>query len=128
MTDIYETVKGIKTPSLSCFPKSLDSRVISHVNRRLSDKLLRETVAKDYEAQYQRISSLQRELITSGGLAQVGDLEASAIKIRQFIDRVKTASYGYAGLFDAIKKKMNWLKFTNTTWFIGSCQDNRQCH
>jgi hypothetical protein len=72
-------------------------------DRRMSDKILRETVAKEYEAQYQRISSLQRDLISSGGLAYIDDLENAAIKVRQFIDRIKTASYGYAGIFDAIK-------------------------
>ena len=30
-------------------------------------------------------------------------MEAAAIKLRQFIDRVRTASYGYSGFFDAIK-------------------------
>jgi hypothetical protein len=46
---------------------------------------------------------LQRELIGQGGLAYVDDLEGAAIKLRQFIDRVRTASYGYAGFFDAVK-------------------------
>jgi len=36
-------------------------------------------------------------------------LEAAAIKLRQFIDRVRTASYGYAGIFDAIKIKEDEL-------------------
>jgi hypothetical protein len=71
--------------------------------RRSADKLLRETVAARYEELWRRISSLQRDLISQGGLAYVDDLEAAAIKLRQFIDRVKTASYGYAGFFDAIK-------------------------
>ena len=44
-------------------------------------------------------------MISQGGLAYVDDLENAAIKIRQFIDRIKTAAYGYAGLFDAIKIK-----------------------
>jgi hypothetical protein len=30
-------------------------------------------------------------------------MERAAIKLRQFIDRVRTASYGYAGFFDAVK-------------------------
>jgi len=67
--------------------------------------LLRETIANEYEAQYQRISGLQRALISQGGLAYIDDLENASIKLRQFIDRVRTASYGYAGLFDAIKIK-----------------------
>lgn len=110
MTDIYETVKGDQDPITKLFSKIPGFKgYIAREDRRASDKLLRETVAKEYEAQYQRISSVQRELITSGGLAQVGDLEASAIKIRQFIDRIKTGSYGYAGLFDAIKIKEDEL-------------------
>ena len=71
--------------------------------RRSADKLLRETVAARYEEQWRRISSLQRDLISQGGLAYVDDLEGAAIKLRQFIDRVRTASYGYAGFFDAVK-------------------------
>jgi len=76
----------------------------------MSDKLLRENVANEFETLYARISSLQRDLISQGGLAYVDDLEAAAIKLRQFIDRVKTASYGYAGLFDAIKIKSDKLE------------------
>ncbi len=74
-------------------------------NRRSSDKLLREMIAREYEVQYQRISGVQRALISAGELGAVGDLENAAIKMRQFIDRVRTASYGYAGIFDAIKIK-----------------------
>jgi hypothetical protein len=48
---------------------------------------------------------LQRDLINQGEIEYIDDLEASVIKLRQFIDRVKTASYGYAGIFDAIKIK-----------------------
>jgi hypothetical protein len=71
--------------------------------RRSADKLLRESVAARYEEAWRRISGLQRDLISQGGLAYVDDLESAAIKLRQFIDRIKTASYGYAGFFDAVK-------------------------
>jgi hypothetical protein len=56
-----------------------------------------------FRRQWQRISGLQRDLIRQGQLQYAGDLEAAALKLRQFIDRVRTASYGYAGFFDAIK-------------------------
>jgi SNF2 family DNA or RNA helicase len=72
-------------------------------DRRKSDKLLREMIVREYEVQYQRLSSVQRALISAGELGAVGELENAAIKLRQFIDRVRTASYGYAGLFDAIR-------------------------
>lgn len=71
--------------------------------RRMADKMVRETVAARFEEQWRRISAVQRDLISQGGLAYVDDLEGAAIKLRQFIDRVRTASYGYAGFFDAVK-------------------------
>jgi hypothetical protein len=76
---------------------------IDRNNRRAADKLLRETIANRYDALGQRVSALQRDLISQGGLSWVDDLEASALKLRQFTDRVRTASYGYAGFFSAVK-------------------------
>jgi len=76
---------------------------VERENRRASDKLLREAIADRYEQQWQRISSLQTELINSGGIMYIDDLERAAIKLRQFIDRIRHASYGYAPFFDAVK-------------------------
>ena len=78
--------------------------------RRSADKLLRESVSGRYEEQWRRVSSIQRDLISQGGLAFVDDLEGAAIKLRQFVDRVRTASYGYAGFFDAIKVQSEALE------------------
>lgn len=71
--------------------------------RREADMLLRETVAQRYEEQWDRISSLQRDMIKASQLEHVDDLEAAAIKLRTFIDRVRRASHGYAGLFDHVR-------------------------
>lgn len=65
--------------------------------------MLRETIADRFDQQYQRISSLQRDLISEGEIGYVDDLEASAIKLRTFSDRVRRATRGYSGLFDAVK-------------------------
>lgn len=106
MTDIFDILSEDRDTIKKLIAKIPGFKgYVERGDRRMSDKILRETVAKDYETQYQRISSLQRDLISSGGLAYIDDLENAAIKIRQFIDRIKTASYGYAGLFDAIKIK-----------------------
>ncbi len=78
-------------------------------NRRDADKLLRESIALAFETLYARISTVQTQLISEGEISYIDDLESAAIKLRQFIDRVKTASYGYAGLFDAIKIKEDEL-------------------
>ncbi len=71
-------------------------------NRRDADKLLRENVAQRFEEIYQRLSSTQRDLVAQGDLKNVGALEEAAIKTRTFADRIRHATYGYAGLFDAV--------------------------
>jgi hypothetical protein len=110
MSDILEKVTGdqdffkkilVKIPGFKGY--------IERGDRRLSDKILREKIADEFEVHYQRVSSLQRDLISQGEIQYIDDLEASALKLRQFIDRVKTASYGYAGIFDAIKIKQDEL-------------------
>jgi hypothetical protein len=110
MSDIFDKVAEDRDPLKKLLSKIPGFKgYVERGDRRLSDKLLRETIANEYEAHYQRISGLQRDLISQGGLAYLDDLENAAIKLRQFIDRVRTASYGYAGLFDAIKIKEDEL-------------------
>lgn len=71
--------------------------------RRTADKLLRETLALRYEEQWKRISEIQRRMISEGMIDAIDTMEAAAIKLRTFIDSMKTAAYGYAPLFDAVK-------------------------
>ncbi len=82
---------------------------VEREDRRAADKLLRETIADQFEVLWGRISGLQREAISNGNLEIVDDLESAALKLRQFIDRVRTASYGYAGFFDVVKVKTEEL-------------------
>ena len=106
MSDILEKVTGDQD-----FFKKILAKIpgfkgyIGRGDRRMSDKLLREKVADEFSTINQRVSGLQRELVDQGELAHVGSLEEASIKLRQFTDRVRTASYGYAGIFDAIKIK-----------------------
>jgi len=76
---------------------------IERQNRRSADKLLRETVAQRFEELWQRVSALQADFVSQGGLLYVDDLEKAAIKLRTFIDKIRRASYGYSGFFDATK-------------------------
>jgi hypothetical protein len=71
--------------------------------RRTADKMLRTTIADRYGEQLSRISTIQSQLIGSGGIEYVDDLQDAATRLQRFIDMVKTAAYGYAGFFDAIK-------------------------
>ena len=77
--------------------------------RRSADKLLRETIASRYGDQLSRISSIQADLAKSGGIEYLDDLQDAATRLQRFIDMVKTAAYGYAGFFDAVKVKEDEL-------------------
>lgn len=70
--------------------------------RRDADKLIRNALATKLEQQLGRITMLQSDLIDGGGLDFVDDVEGASVKLRTFIDRVKTAPRGYAGLFDPV--------------------------
>ncbi len=104
MSDLFDRV----TSDQDIFKKLLSKipgfdGYIERGNRRVSDKLLREQVAGQFEEQWARLSQVQRDMIRQGDISHVADVEAAAIKIRQFIDRIKTAAYGYTGFFDAVK-------------------------
>jgi hypothetical protein len=77
--------------------------------RREADKLLRVELAYKFDDQRKRLSGLQQELISQALIEFLDDLERAAMKLQLLIDRIKTASYGYAGLFDAIKVKEEQL-------------------
>ena len=77
--------------------------------RREADKLLREHLARQFEEQRRSITNLQKQLISSGQIGFLDDLESGVMKLQLLIDRLKTASYGYAGFFDAVKVKEEQL-------------------
>jgi hypothetical protein len=76
---------------------------IERQNRRAADKLVRDTVAQRFNELYKRASALQTELINLGQIGLIDDMEAAVIKIQTTMDKIKTATYGYSGFFDAVK-------------------------
>jgi hypothetical protein len=81
------------------------SGYVERQNRRAADKLLRESVAARFEELWTRTSELQTTMVSEGMIALMDEMEQAAIKLRTFADKIKTASYGYAGFFDAVKIK-----------------------
>jgi hypothetical protein len=73
--------------------------------RRETDKTVRSMVARQLDDQRARLTNLQTELISSGQLGLLDDMERSATKMQTLSDRVRTASYGYAPLFDDARVK-----------------------
>jgi hypothetical protein len=104
MSDLFETVKGDQD-----FVKKLLSYVpgfkgyIERSNRRSADKLLRDQVALKYTELAGRASRLQKDLVDAGQIDLVDDIDKVSLLLRTFSDRVKNASYGYSGFFDAVK-------------------------
>lgn len=73
--------------------------------RREADKTVRELLARDLDEQRKRLQALQVDLLGAGGLQWVDDVERAVNKLQTLVDRIKTASYGYAPLFDDVKVK-----------------------
>lgn len=76
---------------------------IEHEDRRTADKILRETVANRYNELLDWLFAIQREYVDQGDLEIQDELESVGVKLRTFIDRIRRASYGYSGFFDAMK-------------------------
>jgi len=71
--------------------------------RREADKLLRMQVARGFDEQRRRLVNVQANLVSAGRLNAVLHLDRAAAKLQLLVDRLKTASYGYSGLFSAVK-------------------------
>lgn len=79
------------------------SGYVEKERRRDIDKLHREHLADRLRAVKQPVSDFVRELSNTGRLFEVGPLERVSKKIDQIENRVRFASYGYAGFFDVVK-------------------------
>jgi hypothetical protein len=104
MSDFFEKVSEQIDP----FKKLLGyipgfSGYIERQTRRDADKVLRDTVARRFEEHWGRASNLQVELVSSGMIKYVDDMEKAALALRTFIDKITTAARGYSGMFDAVK-------------------------
>jgi len=71
--------------------------------RRDADKRLRMLIANQLDEQKQALLDIQKTLLKNGGLTWLDDVDEAIRKLQILVDRVKTASYGYAGLFDAVR-------------------------
>src|SRR5688572_30722933 len=104
MSDFFEKVSSQVDPfkKLASYIPGF-SGYVERQNRRDADKLLRDTVARRFEELWGRASNLQVELVNTGMIKYVDDMEKATIALRTFIDKISTAARGYSGLFDAVK-------------------------
>jgi ABC-type enterochelin transport system substrate-binding protein len=104
MSDFFQRVTSDQDPlkKLASYIPGF-SGYVERENRRAADKLMRDTIARHFEQQYKRLSALQADLISQGGIEYVDDLEKAALQMRIFTDKLRNATYGYSGLFDSVK-------------------------
>ncbi|MEA3340351.1 MAG: hypothetical protein U9R15_10330 [Chloroflexota bacterium] len=104
MGDILEKVTGSRTalekltdfiPGWSGYQKRQTSRK--------ADQLLRKTLAEKLADQRKKLDVVQKELINHGRIDLVDDIGSAVTQLDTFADRVRLATYGYSGMFDAAK-------------------------
>lgn len=76
---------------------------VAKERRRDVDKLHREHLAERLRLSKQPLTDVMRELSSSGRLFEVGPVDRVLKKLDQIENRIRFASYGYAGFFDAVK-------------------------
>src|SRR5215813_9053563 len=79
------------------------SGYVDRERRRDVDKLHREHLADRLRSLKAPLNDVIRELTNGGRLFEVTPVDTAAKKLDRIENRVRYASYGYAGFFDAVK-------------------------
>ena len=79
-------------------------------NRRKADQVLRQTLAEKLAGQRRNLDTAQKDLISHGKIDFVDDVGSAVTQLQTFIDRIRTASYGYSGMFDAVRINQDELE------------------
>ena len=73
--------------------------------RREADRLLRESLVRDFTMQLDRITPIQNAVLDNIGVEWMDDIGALKTALQTLIDRIRHAPQGYAGFFDAVRVK-----------------------
>lgn len=79
------------------------SGYVDRERRRDIDKLHREHLADRLRGLKAPLTEVVRDLTNAGRLFEVGPVDAAIKKLDHLENRVRFASYGYAGFFDVVK-------------------------
>ncbi len=71
--------------------------------RRAADKRLRDQLADHLQGQKTQLVQIQKQLLERHGLKWVAHVDTNVQRLQTTIDRIRTASYGYAGFFSEIR-------------------------
>ncbi|MGH2522611.1 MAG: hypothetical protein ACRDH2_08920, partial [Anaerolineales bacterium] len=96
MSDLYQKITGSRG-----LLENIASKIpgfggyMERETRREADKLLRNTIVTRYSEQLKRMEDVQNQLVASGEIELLDDIQTAITRLQTFIDMVKTASYGY---------------------------------
>ena len=68
--------------------------------RRDADRILRERLTNQYNAQRDHLTRIQQDAVRANQLTLVSDLESANQQLSRFISRLRVAPTGYAGWFE----------------------------
>jgi hypothetical protein len=74
---------------------------IAKESRREADKMLRTYIGRQLDKERTRLQRLGAKLAGDGDMDAVTALEPVRMRLQTIADKIKTATYGYAGFFDA---------------------------
>ena len=70
--------------------------------RRDADKRVRDLIVEELEAEKQALLEVQNILLENKGMLWLDNVDQAVQKLQILADRIRTASYGYSGLFDPV--------------------------
>ena len=85
------------------------SGYVDRERRRDIDKLHREHLADRLRSLKAPLTEVMRDLTSGGRLFEVGPVDSAIKKLDHLENRVRFASYGYAGFFDVVKIEQQQL-------------------
>lgn len=108
MTDLFEKVSSSQDKATELLNKIANAvpgfdGYFERKNRKASDKLLRMQIADQLAVYLNKVGDLQQEFVRIGEISVLDEVETAVTKLQTFIDKIKFASYGYGGVFDAIR-------------------------
>lgn len=71
--------------------------------RRDADGALRRQLAAEYKTQADRLTRVSQMLLAARKLTELAPVDTAARHLNHFTDRLRTATYGYAGLWENVK-------------------------
>lgn len=70
-------------------------------NRRTADRMIRDHIARQFKQRHSRLTTIETQLVSSGGLMHMDTTKRVKTKLQTLIDRIATDAPGYSGFFAA---------------------------